>query len=296
MFIEAILLIKVSTCKYWWLRYKTNQNFETKPRSGRPRKTSSHQDNQILKEIQKKPFSSAIQIARSFNVSRTLISNRLIENDIKCYISAKQTKLTEEAHINRYAYFESFRENYSKEEIDQIIFSDEKTFQSDVVRQIRVYRPSNSRYQEEYVSEYNLSGRISASYWGAIGVEGPVTDLVRIVGHFNKEKYLDVLQAQLVPAMVRLNDRVFMHDNSPVHTARIVSEFLSKQSFKTMSWPPYSPDANPIENVWAYMTRSWPSMENRTVEALDGIIQEKWEELRHKPGMNKNSGMVIHFK
>lgn len=261
------------------------------PRSGRKRKLNLHQENEILEKIEKEPFTSAAEMARSFQVSRTTISNRLRENDIKCYISARQTKLTEDNRIIRYAYFDSFRQKYSQNQIDKIIFSDEKTFQSDVVRQNLVYRPPNSRYQEQYLSEDNLSGRISASYWGAISVEGPVTDIVRIYGHYNKEKYLETLKVHLVPAMKRLGDRIFMHDNSPVHTAQAVSDFLSKQSFTTMMWPPYSPDGNPIENVWAHMTKDWPAMENRTQQALDRIIRERWEQLRHEPGLNNISEM-----
>lgn len=292
MHIETISLIKEYTCKYWWLRYEKKHNFETIPRSGRPRKTNVHQDDEIVKKIQTNPFLSAAQIGRSFHVSRTTISNRLHENNINCYISARQTKLTEEARINRYAYFESFMENNDQQQIDDMVFSDEKIFKSDVVRQIRVYRPPNSRYDEHYLSEDNLSGRISASYWGAIGVEGPLTNLVRIHGHFNKEKYVETLQTHLVPAMERFKGRTFMQDNSPVHTAEIVSDFLTKQTFKTMPWPPYSPDVNPIENVWAYMTKNWPSMENRSLDALDSIVQEKWNELRHNPSISYFPKMI----
>ena len=46
---------------------------------------------------------------------------------------------------------------------------------------------------------------------------------------------------------------IFMQDNAPVHTARIVRNLLQEMGLIIMIWPPYSPDLNPIENLWASM-------------------------------------------
>lgn len=276
--------MKVSTCKYWWHRYRIKGDFKTNPRSGRKRKTNARQDEDILKTIQENPFHTAVQIARDFGVSRTTISNRFHDGGIKRYASARQTELSESQRKDRIAYFKLLADSNDQKRLNRIIFSDEKTFKSDIVRQTNVYRPRNSRFKAKYSAKVRLSGRISSSYWGAIGVEGPITDLVRIDGHFNSEKYLMVLRKQLIPSMKRFkNDRIFMQDNSPVHTAKVVLEFLSKQKFESLKWCPYSPDANPIENVWALMTKDWPKIKNRTPEALDKIVQERWSNLKKQP-------------
>lgn len=189
--------------------------------------------------------------------------------------------MTEEQRVLRYAFFENLLNDYDQQRFNSIIFSDEKTFQSDIKRKTLVYRPPNSRYDPKYVSNDRLSGRISASYWGAIGIEGPVTDLVRVDGHFNSEKYLNVLKNQLVPSMNTFNNaRIFMQDNWPIHTANVVMGYLSLQNFELMEWCPFSPDVNPIENVSAHMTRDWPKLSNRTPLALNNIIQERWNKLK----------------
>ena len=41
-----------------------------------------------------------------------------------------------------------------------------------------------------------------------------------------------------------------MYDNAPIHTARIIENWLLEQGIEIMDWPPYSPDLNPIENLW----------------------------------------------
>ena len=83
-------------------------------------------------------------------------------------------------------------------------------------------------------------------------------------------------------------DDIFMHDNAPVHTARIVRQLLDEMGIEVMPWPPYSPDLNPIENLWALLKaeiyRLYPELETApdTVETLDLLIQaatEAWQSL-----------------
>ena len=76
----------------------------------------------------------------------------------------------------------------------------------------------------------------------------------------------DVYQSYL-PGFVLPGD-IFMHDNAPVHTALIVQEVLSELGIEVMIWPPYSPDLNPIENIWALMKT---------------VIYERYPELEKAP-------------
>ena len=60
--------------------------------------------------------------------------------------------------------------------------------------------------------------------------------------------YRDMLEEEL-PTLMNA-DTIFMHDNAPIHTARKVKGYLQEMAFQVLNWPPYSPDLNPIENMW----------------------------------------------
>lgn len=271
--------------KKWWKRYRLEGNFQTKKRSGRRRKTTYEQDDEIIETVKENPFERASKIARGYQLSTQTILSRFKERGIACHVAAKQTALTEDHRIYRMAFASDMTEKWDRNFFDSIIFSDEKTFASDIDQQVLVYRPANTRYAPKYVATQRLSGRISCSYWGAIGIEGPVTDLIKINGHFNSAKYLRVVQRNITPLMKNSNnERIFMQDNSRVHTANIVSEYFANKPFRVLAWPACSPDLNPIENVWSKITFDWPKMQHRNQDALERIVKERWNNLKHEPG------------
>jgi transposase len=44
-----------------------------------------------------------------------------------------------------------------------------------------------------------------------------------------------------------------MHDRASVHTAYIIRDLFQDMGVEVMVCPLYSPDLNPIENLWALM-------------------------------------------
>jgi hypothetical protein len=48
----------------------------------------------------------------------------------------------------------------------------------------------------------------------------------------------------------------FMQDNAPCHKARATIAELDRRGIPLLNWPPFSPDLNLIEHVWAWM-KDW---------------------------------------
>lgn len=289
-----IFIFKVSTVKYWWSRFQSEGNVLTKPRPGQPNALSANQQREIIEKINKDPFLTATDLARQYQVSIMTITRHLAKNGLHCRTASKQTRLTDEHKINRIAFCETLLEKWDEGKLNSIIFTDEKTFSTDVRWRKKVYRPQNERYNPNYVHEENLSGRINASYWGAISIDGPATDIIRIEGRFNSAQYLTILENHIEPLMRQNPQRIFMHDNSPIHTANIVQEYLGNQLFQTMSWSPLSPDLNPIENVWSHITYDWPKMNQRTDAALHDLVTNRWLALRQERGLHIRKNSVFN--
>ncbi|GBM79138.1 hypothetical protein AVEN_256253-1 [Araneus ventricosus] len=88
--------------------------------------------------------------------------------------------------------------------------------------------------------------------WTALG---PVVVVEQTMKAAN---YLNTIADQLHPYMVFVfpnGNGIFQQDNSPCHKAWIVLEWFEEHidEFHLMSWPPNSPDFNPMENIWDVM-------------------------------------------
>ncbi|GBO12048.1 hypothetical protein AVEN_3544-1 [Araneus ventricosus] len=74
--------------------------------------------------------------------------------------------------------------------------------------------------------------------------------------------YLNITADQLHPYMAFFfptGNEIFQQDKAPCHKARIVLEWFEEHTdeFYLMSWPPNSPDLNPMEHIFDIMERQF---------------------------------------
>lgn len=284
----------MNTCKRWWHRYLTTGGVEKLKYHGRPKSLSSAQEEEILELFQNQPFSTVASIARRYNVSHHVIKRLLKKDGIRCRRAACQAKLTDAQKVDRIAFCEDMLENWDNRRLKTIIFTDEKTFSTDVSWRKNVYRPINTRYHPNYTQTTRVSGRISDAFWGFITADGP-GELIHIDSRFTALQYMNIIENHVFPMMDAFNEpHVYMHDNAPVHTANAVTNLLNSYPVDVLHWPPYSPDLNPIENVWSTVTRNWPDFDRRDHNILREVIQQRWNRLRNMP-RNKFDFLINTF-
>ena len=98
----------------------------------------------------------------------------------------------------------------------------------------------------------------------------------------NKEAYVECLDRNLVDSMDGKFGRTkwrFMHDNARPHITDYTSDFLEESGVKVIEHPPYSPDLNPIEKVWAWMKAEICQTTFDDVEDLIEAVQTKWNSM-----------------
>jgi transposase len=85
-------------------------------------------------------------------------------------------------------------------------------------------------------------------------------------GAINGERFLAYVEQALAPTLGR-GDVVIM-DNLPAHKVQGVREAIAAQGAHLLYLPPYSPDLNPIEQVFAKLKALLRTAATRTVDAL----------------------------
>lgn len=80
-----------------------------------------------------------------------------------------------------------------------------------------------------------------------------------------------------------------MQDNAPIHTSNESKAWFADNGVKLLDWPPYSPDLNPIENLWfplkegVYIVdpdiENTPGGEDTVSNILAQAAQQSWENL-----------------
>ena len=114
--------------------------------------------------------------------------------------------------------------------------------------------------------------------WGSMCYHG-VGSLVRLEGRVNANDYQEVLEQYMLNDADSFigDDFVFQHDNAPIHTACSTRQWLRDNNVTVLEWPPNSPDANPIENLWRDVKTAANRHHPRMQEELWEAVSEAWQ-------------------
>jgi hypothetical protein len=224
----------------------------------------------------------AIKAELSLDVSSRTIQRRLCEVGLNGRRPAK-TPLLSAVNVKKRLKFAQDHISWTVADWSKVIWSDESKFMlftNDSGGYVR--RPVNERFNQKYTTATVKFGGGSIMVWGCFSGLG-LGPLHRINGIMDRFQYRDILSEVMLPhaAEKMPPDWVFQHDNDPKHTSVLVKEFLSSHQVTVMSWPPQSPDLNPIENLWGEIGRRLKGTHYRNGEELFSAIEVIWESLPH---------------
>jgi len=144
--------------------------------------------------------------------------------------------------------------------MSRLKFLDETALKTNMVR-----RHGRAKRGQRVVDHTAFGHWKTTTFICALTDQGLEAEMV-VDGPMNGPTFLAYVQQILVPTL-RTGDIVIM-DNLPCHKSAAVIEAIESAGASVNYLPPYSPDLNPIENVYSKMKSIFRAAAERTVEGL----------------------------
>jgi Transposase/DDE superfamily endonuclease len=283
-YIAQRLPCDVRSVRHWIRHHQQHHSVTDEPRSGRPRATDEALDTAIAFVSHVEPFATPRQLKRKLelDVSVDTIDRRLIEAGLPGRVARHVFQLTDEHKRQRLSFAHGY-ERWTEEEWCRVLFADVKTFEGKGSHgQVWVRRPVGQAANAEY-SVAHKPHPVAVPAWGCFSAKGPGY-MAMFDGSLDAAGLRDIFRDYLLPTVKEHfgegADWWLLHDNDPGrHKSQVLKTFMHNNYVRPLDFPPYSPDLNPIENVWKEMDLRMASTQADTKDELEDLVANTWATL-----------------
>ena len=245
---------------------------------GRPRILTCADQRLIVRKIKDGTYETATDVVKNnvdINVSPQTIRRVLRRGGLKAVTKVKKPFLSKRYKQLRFQFAVAHKD-WTSQDWYKVIFSDEtkvNRFWSDGRKWC--WKNPGAVVDDRNVQGTAKFGGGSLMVWGCITAEGPGY-LTRIDGNMDAQLYCDILGDELLNTCeyygLDTDKIIFQQDNDPKHTSKKAKDWFLNNNIDVLSWPPQSPDINPIENIWSSLKLKLNRYEN-----LPSGILELWD-------------------
>ena len=193
-------------------------------------------------------------------------------------ISRISPPLTEMHLKKRLAWAEGYK-HFTFENWSKILWSDEASALCGTYGQVWVQGRVGEAWHPEYVT-HREKHPDKVHMWGCFSAQG-MGDLYLFTENLDAPLMVNILKESLMRSANRLfppGQWFFQQDNDPKHMSKLVQNWLNSSGIDCMDWPSYSPDLNPIENLWADVKRRAEAFNPQNVDDLKVALQRAWDQ------------------
>jgi transposase len=270
-----------NTVSLWVTRWREQHSVADAERSGRPRCTTDDTDAAIEEcaDEKKRTVPKDIKKELQLECSPRTIRRRLDEVGLHGRVGRTEYAFTERDLQRRLSFAEGYA-HWTVADWDRVVFSDETHIEVYGRSCVWVQRPVGAAFDPDYMVE-RVPHSERVSLWGCFCARG-VGQAEIFVGEFDAARYVDILQHNLIQTALHFYPHEhwwFQQDNAPQHTSRLANRWFHNHGVDLLDFPPYSPDLNPIENLWSILKARVEARLARTTDEVERVLKEEWEAL-----------------
>ena len=250
------------------------------PRSGRPQISTDRDKRALFTLVKKNRRFSSTQLSNSWNLSsgkkaspRTV--RRILQQEGFLWTFAcKKPRLNKKSKKTRLEFCKK-HSHWRQTDWQKVFFSDEMNIEVDNRKnRVQLRRKPSEKYNDDCLQETRRQGSGSIGIWACLTYQG-LFFYKLFDGRLDAELYIDILGNCLLPTIDSFasdESIIFQQDNAPCHRARSVKEWFRENNVEVLTWPPYSPDLNCIENLWSWLDKQLAKLEIQNLEQLKAEV------------------------
>jgi transposase len=282
-------MLSLSTVKRYLKKLKTRLPLTDNRRSGRPCAFRGKKIKSLMTTIRHHKTLSCKNLATKYNCNEKTVRTTLKKRGFK-KMKAKNVFVSSESHKNQR---EQWAQKHLNDKWAKTVFSDESFLQ---------LQANTVKYwcrKGKKVYKLVPKNRKKLLFWGAFSSQGTFP-LHFVEGRLDSDHYCEIIRENYIPH-AKKGFRL-LQDNDPKHASKKTTQWLHDHNVKIISIPSYSPDLNPIENLWSVIKRRVEKQSPTNLEQLKKCLLDEWTKVE-KPllknlvnSMKKRCEAVIEAK